>query len=198
MTAELTPALQGEAEGLARAAGRAAGSARPAGQRAAVALAGGARTRRARRCSGGAGRGDARTEPIRAPGRARRSRMIARDSASLTALAAALAEQPADRRRRRRRRGAAGAGRWPAMVVRHFDEPDAAGVRRPGVLRRRAAASRWSAPPATRSSATPGRSSTTATWCCLSPIRRRCWCSRAWHGCGSRPARRCGAAISSA
>ena len=60
--------------------------------------------------------------------------MLARDSASLTALAAALAEAP-------RRAGAAARGRrrrcaWPVAgtVLQHFDEPDAARVRRPGIV----------------------------------------------------------------
>ena len=61
--------------------------------------------------------------------------MIARDSESLTALAAALAKTgdappppAADRPE--------GPLRWPVAgtVARHFDEPDAAGVRRPGLV----------------------------------------------------------------
>ena len=62
---------------------------------------------------------------------------MARDSETLTALAAALAG-PAERAGARRRRRPA--SRWPgrcrASVLRGFDEPDAAGVRRPGVVLR--------------------------------------------------------------
>ena len=66
--------------------------------------------------------------------------MMARDSESLTALAAALArtgDAPAPPAAPRTGRCS---GRSAGAVLRHFDEPDAAGVRRPGHRRRGAAA----------------------------------------------------------
>ena len=59
--------------------------------------------------------------------------MMARDSASLTALAAALAEQPGAPPPPE---GPAEALAWPVAgtVLNHFDEPDAARVRRPGLV----------------------------------------------------------------
>ena len=59
--------------------------------------------------------------------------MLARDSASLTALAAALAEEPGAPPPPP---GPAEALAWPVAgaVVSHFDEPDAARVRRPGIV----------------------------------------------------------------
>jgi septal ring factor EnvC (AmiA/AmiB activator) len=59
--------------------------------------------------------------------------MMARDSASLTALAAALAEQPGAPPPPE---GPAEGLAWPVAgtVLNHFDEPDAARVRRPGLV----------------------------------------------------------------
>ena len=76
--------------------------------------------------------------------------MIARDSATLTALAAALAKTggappPPAARRPARPPALAGRGRRSS---RHFNEPDAAGVRRPGLVRRAAPRSRSSRAPA--------------------------------------------------
>ena len=64
--------------------------------------------------------------------------MMARDSASLTALAAALAKTAGAPQAPAPAAAPPGAAPfvWPAagQVIHHFNEPDAAGVRRPGIV----------------------------------------------------------------
>ena len=88
--------------------------------------------------------------------------------------------------RRRRRAAARCPGRSPGAVLRGFDEPDAAGVRRPGLADGGAAALAGARARRTRRCATPDRSSTTATWRCSSRRPGRWWCWRGSRSSGSR------------
>ena len=93
------------------------------------------------------------------------------------------------RRRAGRRRALRLAGRGQRSSS-HFNEPDAAGVRRPGIVRRAPRPSRWSPPRPTRSCATPGPFLEYGASWCSSPIPRRWWCSPGSTGCRCGPAPR--------